>query len=288
METISNGQLTISVAKHGAELQSIKDNGGHEYLWQANKDYWGKHSPILFPLVCGVWKDTFRIDGKLFHMTKHGFARDNDFILDLRTERELSFTFESNADTLAKYPYRFRLTVGYRLEGRTLHVLWTVDNTDNRDIYFQIGGHPAFNVPGMEEGQSLHGFLKFDNPNAQRLYGNTGGCITPGHHPLKMDGDVWEFRMEDFDDDALIFDECQLREVQLLNNDRQPVVTVSFRSPALGIWSPTAKNAPFICIEPWYGLHDWAGYEGEFRDKYLMNKLLPGASFKSEYTITIH
>lgn len=175
----------------------------------------------------------------------------------------------------------------YRLDGNTIHVIWHVENTDRRELLFSIGGHPAFNVPGMKDGDPLDGYLRFDNPDAERLYGITHGCITPGHHPLEMDGNVWHFTCADFDDDALIFDESQLHEVALLDRERRPVVTVGFRSPAVGIWSPTAKNAPFVCIEPWYGIHDWAEFTGDLSEKYLINRLQPGASFMSEYSIRI-
>ena len=93
---------------------------------------------------------------------------------------------------------------------------------------------------------------------------------------------------KDFDDDALIFDEKQISAVDLLDNAQEPVVSILFNAPAVGIWSPTGKNAPFICLEPWYGIHDWHQFAGEFKDKYLMNKLLPGASFVSRYDIVIH
>jgi galactose mutarotase-like enzyme len=287
MEEIKNDLLTIQIAEHGAELQSIKDKDGNEYLWQGDPKYWGKHSPLLFPIVCGLWKETYRTEGKTYQMHRHGFGQKVDFHLLSKNEVKATFAFSDTEETRKEYPYRFNLSVTYRLDNNKIHVIWHVENTDNKEIYFQIGGHPAFNVPDMKEGEALHGSLKFDNPNPQRLFANVEGCLAEGHHPLKMQDNLWEFHMEDFKDDALVFDECQLHEVQLLDKKKKPVVTVNFKAPAIGIWSPTDKNAPFICLEPWYGIHDWAKFEGEFKDKYLMNKLLPGASFMSEYTITI-
>lgn len=288
MEVLKNQFLTVTISNRGAELQSIKDAAGHEYLWQGDPTYWGKRSPLLFPIVCGLWEETFRVDGKAYHMKRHGFASSSEFHLLSKSDDTVCYVLTSNEETLAAYPYHFALFVSYVLKDNHLSVVWNVENPNKHDLYFQIGGHPAFNIPTMREGDPLHGYLRLDNPKAGRLYGNTLGCISKGHHPLRMDGDVWEFRSEDFDDDALIFDESQLREVQLLDADKQPVVSLNFKSPALGIWSPTGKNAPFICIEPWYGIHDWVGFDGEFKDKYLMNKLLPGAAFMSRYEITIH
>lgn len=287
MQTLSNDILSVTIAERGAEMQSIRDAQGHEYLWQTDPKYWAKHSPTLFPIVCGLWNDTYHLDGKEYHMLRHGFASKSDFTLVAKTDHRVTFALTESEETLKVYPFHFNLSVTYRLDGNTIHVIWHVENTDRRELLFSIGGHPAFNVPGMKDGDPLDGYLRFDNPDAERLYGNTHGCITPGHHPLEMDGNVWHFTCADFDNDALIFDESQLHEVALLDRERRPVVTVGFRSPAVSIWSPTAKNAPFVCIEPWYGIHDWAEFTGDLSEKYLINRLQPGASFMSEYTIRI-
>ena len=287
MEQLKNDELSLLIAEHGAELQSISDKNGREYLWQADPKYWGKHSPMLFPIVCGLWNDTYRVDGKEYRMRRHGFGQTMDYKVISKSPSHITLALTDSEATLRDYPYHFNLAVSYRLEGNQIQVVWHVENSDDKEIYFQIGAHPAFKIPDMKEGDSLHGYLRFDNTQPRRIYGNTNGCITLQHHPVKMDGQVWEFTMKDFDDDALIFDESQIHEVELLDKNRKRVLRLNFKAPALGIWSPTGKNAPFICIEPWYGIHDLAGFEGEFKDKYLVNKLLPGANFMSRYTITI-
>ena len=146
----------------------------------------------------------------------------------------------------------------------------------------------AFNLPDVEEGEPMHGCMKFDNEGRlERLIGNVGGCIVPGRFDLPTQQGYWQFDEESFREDAVILDRCQVKQVQLLDKERRPVVTVDMKTPALGIWSPYGKNASFVCIEPWFGLHDSVEYQGDFRKKYLMNHLQPGASFLSEYTITI-
>lgn len=288
MEQIKNEQLTLTVSAHGAELQSIKDADGKEYLWQADPEKWNRHSPLLFPVVCGLWNDTYRLAGREYQLGRHGFARDTDFKLMAQGDQQLVYGLTDTPDTYRDYPYHFNLAVSYKLRGNEIHVVWHVENTDDKPIYFQIGGHPAFCVPGQLPDEPLKGRLRFDCEDPIRLYGNVGGCIDKGRHDtVKTQDGVWEFTEESFGDDAVIFDHSQIRRVELLNPQGEPEVTVSMKTPALGIWSPYGKNAPFVCIEPWYGLHDWAEYEGDFRDKYLMNQLLPGASFMSEYTIKI-
>lgn len=73
METISNSVLTVGVSEHGAELQSIQKNG-KEYLWQGDTRFWGRRSPVLFPIVGRVWEDTYRYAGNSYRMGQHGFA----------------------------------------------------------------------------------------------------------------------------------------------------------------------------------------------------------------------
>lgn len=287
MEQIKNDKLTLTISEHGAELLSIKDNGGEEYLWDGDPAYWNRHSPILFPLVCGLWKDTYRINGKEYKLSRHGFARDTDFKLIAKGDDQVIYALHDSPETLKVYPYHFNLAISYRLDGNKIHVVWHVENTDDKIIYFQIGGHPAFLVPGNKKGEPLHGTLRLDNPEPMRLYGNVEGCLAKGYHKVETDNGLFHFTEDSFADDAIIFDHSQIKHVEILDEEGKPHVTLDFKTPALGIWSPAGKHAPFVCVEPWYGIHDWAEYNGEFKDKYLMNQLLPGSSFMSEYTITI-
>ena len=182
----------------------------------------------------------------------------------------MTYVLESDEKTKESYPYDFILSITYRLEKNRIHVVWQVHNTGDKEMHFQIGGHPAFNVPGMEEGGPLKGAMIFDNKGlVERIYGNVGGCVNPERFDTGSRNGLWLFTEETFRDDAVIIDKCQLRQVCLIDKDQNPVVTVDFKAPAVGIWSPYGKQATFVCIEPWYGLHDWVGYDGEFKDKYI-------------------
>ena len=217
MEQIKNDQLTVEISSLGAELQSIKDAQGNEYLWDGDEQYWNRHSPILFPIVCGLWKDTYRIDGKEYQLGRHGFARDTEFQLISKGEDRITYALTDSEATLKDYPYHFNLAITYRLEGKKLHVIWHVANTDDKQIFFQIGGHPAFLVPGAEKGKELKGQLKFDNPEPERLYGNVGGCVVEGYHKVPTENGVWAFTEDSFADDAVIFDRSQLKKITLLD-----------------------------------------------------------------------
>lgn len=287
MEKIANDYLTIQVSDLGAELSSIKDENGREYLWQGDKRYWGRRSPILFPIVGAVWHDTFRVDGKKYHAKRHGFARDSKFKLIKRENNRLVYSLHDTAESYENYPFHFILGISYKLERNKIHVVWHVQNIDDKEIHFQIGGHPAFNIPDMKEGEPVKGYLKLSQEKLERTVFNHEGNRLEAYKDFETDEGILEFDGQTFKDDALVFDRCQLHDIQLLNRKGMPQVSLHFNTPAVGIWTPYGKNAPFLCIEPWYGIADAENYCGEFKDRYLMNHLQPGASFMSEYIITI-
>lgn len=285
--TLTSDLLTISIATHGAELCSIIDRSGREYLWQADPRYWKRHSPILFPIVGSVRDGHFTIDGRQYSMSQHGFARDSDFTPLGSTGDEAWYELTSSDTTLAAYPYKFRLQVGYRLTGETVTVIWRVTNTDDRDIYFQIGAHPAFYYPDYgSDGE--RGYLWFDCEDSfTYLRIGDGACASLTPHSQPLDGHLLRLDTHTFDIDTFIIEGNQLTSVALLDRERRPHLTMQFDSPLLGIWSPPRKDAPFVCIEPWYGRCDREGFEGEFRDRDHVNRLAAGQTFEASYKIII-
>lgn len=289
MIELKNNQLTIIVSEKGAELQSIKNANGKEYLWQGDPKYWGRRSPILFPIVCSVNNETYRVDGKEYHLPRHGFARDAEFTLIYQSERKVTLALESSAETKAVYPYDFTLSVSYVLDENKIGVIWHVHNTDTREIHFQIGGHPAFNVPDMKPGADQQGRIRLDNAepmDALHSYPDSSHAMDEVPFIEAEDGMI-EFSNNTWRNDSIKVHKCQLHRAELLNKAGEAEVTVEFRTPVVAFWSPYGKQAPFVCIEPWYGIGDPRGFDGEFKDKPLMNHLQPGASFMSKYTIAI-
>ena len=289
MIELKNNQLTIIVSEKGAELQSIKNANGKEYLWQGDPKYWGRRSPILFPIVCSVNNETYRVDGKEYHLPRHGFARDAEFTLIYQSERKVTLALESSAETKAVYPYDFTLSVSYVLDENKIGVIWHVHNTDTREIHFQIGGHPAFNVPDMKPGVDQQGRIRLDNAepmDALHSYPDSSHAMDEVPFIEAEDGMI-EFSNNTWRNDSIKVHKCQLHRAELLNKAGEAEVTVEFRTPVVAFWSPYGKQAPFVCIEPWYGIGDPRGFDGEFKDKPLMNHLQPGASFMSKYTIAI-
>lgn len=278
---LSNGVISVVISNHGAELKSaIKD--GFEYLWCADAKYWPRTSPVLFPIVGSLNNKSCRIGGGIYEMGQHGFARDNEFCLIESTETSATYEFCSNEETLKKYPYKFSLKIRYTLVENTIKIQWIVENRDEKEIYFQIGAHPAFNLKGEEC------YFKFDSTKdiEYNLINEAGLYNKDDAHVLKNDGFV-RITNEMFDNDALIVENRQAKEVCICTADKKPYVKVSFTAPLFGLWSPAKKNAPFVCIEPWYGRCDRIGFDGEFSQKEYMNCIDKNEIFTAEYEIEL-
>lgn len=288
MKTISNKQLTIQVSPHGAELCSIVANG-KEYLWQADPAFWKRHSPVLFPIVGSVWENEYRNEGIPYTLTQHGFARDMEFTLISEKEDEVRYRLVSNEETLHKYPFPFCLEIGYRIQGKQIEVMWEVKNSGKKDIYFQIGAHPAFYWPEFDANSLERGFFGFDKENGLKyILISEKGCADPStEYSLELTDGLLPLDTHTFDKDALILENEQVRKVTLYNKEKLAYLSLHFNAPVVGLWSPPAKNAPFVCIEPWYGRCDRAHYTGEYKDKDWMQHLQPEEIFQGGYTIEI-
>ena len=290
METLSNSILTVQIAEHGAELQSIKKDG-KEYLWQGDAKFWGRRSPVLFPIVGRVWNNKYRHAGNTYEIGQHGFARDTDFKLTYKEDKGAVYWLESTPDTLGKFPFPFRLLVGYLLEENKITVKWRVENLGAMDMYFQIGAHPAFYFPEFDAATKDRGFFVFDRKSdLEYIMPTEKGCVSPERHVLKLNKEgLMPIDIHTFDCDTYIFDNKQLKKITLLDKKKKPHISLEFNSPLVALWSPTKTHpdCPFVCIEPWYGRCDSVGYSGELKDREWIQKLEPKETFDVEYKIII-
>lgn len=293
MENLSNGTLSVEVSGHGAELCSIRKNG-IEYLWQADPEYWKRHSPVLFPIVGSLWNGVYRYGGKEYAMSQHGFARDMDFSLTGKSANDVWYRLEADEATLKKFPFRFVLEIGYRLEDNKIHVLWRVHNADSKTMYYQIGAHPAFCYPDFSPSAELKGYFSFGKAGAsvcndlEYILIKEKGCADPAA--------VYRRRLEEgklpidthiFDKDALILENGTVNRVTLHAPSGKPWLSLTFDAPEVGLWSPPFRNAPFVCIEPWYGRCDRADFTGEISERDWIQSLEAGETSEKSYTIEI-
>lgn len=286
---ISNGEITVAVDSHGAELRSLRSAvTGEEYMWCGDPFYWGKVSPILFPFIGVLKNGEFRFADETYKMTKHGFARDMEFKLVSHEATEVWFALEANEATRQMYPFDFRLEIGYRLEEKKVRVLWRVENPSEETLYFSIGGHPAFKCPLYEEDKREDYYLEFDAKECIRctVIGEDG-LIGDQNVVYELENGLLSVRSELFARDAMVMENSQLHKISLLTPEKEPYISVAFDTPVVAVWTPAGVEAPFVCIEPWYGLCDFADFEGTLEERKWGQEVAPGKRFAAEYSITI-
>ena len=229
--------------------------------------------------------------GNEYEMGQHGFARDMDFQVTYKDDDGIVYWLESTPDTLGKYPFPFRLMIGYILDGNKITVKWRVENMGAMDMYFQIGAHPAFYFPGFDTSVEERGYFGFDKTEGlEYTCPVEKGCASPERHPLNLNEDgLMPIDIHTFDCDTYIFEDKQLKKVTLLDKEKKPYISLTFDTPLVALWSPTKAHpdCPFVCIEPWYGRCDSVGYTGEFQDREWIQKLGSREAFDVSYDIII-
>ncbi len=284
---LENEILKVEVDSLGAELRSVQDKAtGTEYMWQADPKYWKRTSPVLFPLVGNYKNKEMIYQGKKYPMSQHGFARDMEFTLESRSQDTLWLSLQDTPDTLAAYPFPFKLSIGYRLEARTVRVLWKVENTGKDTMYFSIGGHPAFNCPlraGERQEDYYIGFGGVEEVVSTMI--GEDGLATNSQLVYMLQEGLLSVTPNLFDNDALVVEGNQTRQVSLFTPDKKPYITVDFDAPLFGVWSQPGMEAPFVCIEPWYGRCDHTEFEGTLEQREWGNTLEAGQAFEASYSI---
>ncbi|MCT4584546.1 MAG: aldose 1-epimerase family protein [Peptostreptococcaceae bacterium] len=289
MEILKNQKLEIKIDKLGAQLTSIKDKENIEYLWTASEKYWARHAPILFPIVGKVKENKYKIDNKEYNLNQHGFARDSEFEILKNEDDILIYRLKYNEESLKKYPYKFELLIEYKLIDNKLQIKYKVNNLDDKKIYFSIGAHPGFNCPLLEGEKFEDYYLEFDKKEnlKRKMVDNKLGLYTGEYKEFMEDEKIINLNRELFIDDAIVFKDFDSNKIALKNNKNQKIISMNFEDfKYLGIWTKT-DDAPFICIEPWYGCADQVDFAGEFKDKEGIIMLDKKEVFECKYDIII-
>lgn len=288
--TLENDSIKITASTFGGELNSItskKDNT--EFLWNGDAKYWKYHAPILFPIVGKVKDGKYKVDGETFELPQHGLARTREFNMIEKDENHIIFELTWSEDTLKVYPYKFSLKITYTLVDNGVVTTYTVNNIDNKTIYFSIGAHPAFMCP-IDSNEKFDDyyfeFNKKETSSTMQLDPLTGYLIHDKKEYLK-DTNVIPLNFEIFKKDALIFDDLKSNIITLKSKNHNKTLSMDFTGfPYMALWTKST-GAPFVCIEPWYGHSDFNDFNGELKDKPGIEKLDINEIFNSNYTIYI-
>ena len=283
--------LEIITTPSGAELTSIKYHGeeflhqGEKVLDSNGKVYWKRRAPILFPIVGSLKNNTTIINGEKFEMLQHGFARDMKFDILKISEREHIYVLKYNQETLKMYPFKFELYVSYLIDNNKLIVKYKVKNLDDKTMFFGIGGHPAFAINLKENKYRLEFDEKEENA---KFYQLDNGLISYKNNYINksiMSNDKSiSIGKDTFTHDAIIMGNLKSKKIRLIENNNTRLVLDFTGFKYLGIWSK--KNAPFICIEPWYTTADYTDSNSIFEEKRDNIKLEENEEFECSYSIT--
>ena len=286
---LENDNLKVAINHFGAELSSLfNKETGEEYMWNADEKFWKRSAPVLFPFVGSLKNKEFIYEGKAYPMGQHGFARDMEFSLVSNDGTECWFSLSSDDSTYEKYPFAFTLEIGYKLIGNTLKVTWKVVNEDEKQMYFSIGGHPAFMCPIGDVGKQTDYFISFDT-DKDLTYSklSENGLVYKKDAVLPTNGGKLKIDEHLFDEDALVVEGNQAHVVSLCKPDKRAYLTVKFDAPLFGLWSPAKKGAPFVCIEPWYGRCDAEEFSGTLAEREYGHALDAGEEFEVSYDIVV-
>ena len=286
MEVIENDWLKVTVQPLGAELTGLFNKQTRlEYIWAADPKFWAKHSPVLFPIVGALKNNSYLFKGRSYQLNRHGFAREQLFRVDQRSTGAVTFLLQHSDATLAVYPFAFSLRIRYLLDTNRLQVQYEVINEGEGAMYFSIGAHPAFRVPLSPGTRYADYFLEFEkSEQSPRWIITPEGLISRESTPFLENTRILPLAKSLFYRDAIVFKNLQSQSIQLRSNITQHGISMQFPGfPYFGIWA--AKDADFVCLEPWCGIADAEYTNQELIVKEGIETLQQGETFARTWSV---
>lgn len=283
---LANDFFEICVSAHGAELHSVYSKKlNKELLWQADEKVWGRHAPVLFPVVGKLKNDSYTFDRKSYSLPQHGFARDMEFKIVSTKSDSIIYELNATDETLKKYPFHFSLQIEYKLENEKLHCTYKVKNTGDIEMYFSIGSHPGFICP-LIEGEQLSDYtISFEKDETAKRNLLDGGLFNGIHEDIIVNKKHIPLSKELFEKDAIVLKGLNSEALQLHSKN----YTLNFfwhNMPYFGIWAKKG-NEEFICLEPWAGLADSTNVSGNIKEKEGIIALSPNKVFECGFGISV-
>lgn len=281
--TIKNEHLTVAISTNGAQLQSIKNSKGDEYLWQGDERYWGDRAPVLFP-VCGrLYDGKYTYAGKTYHMDAHGFAQKSDFAVESVTENKAVLLITDTEETRKCYPFAFEMRAVFELSENSINITYRVDNKTDGEIYFSVGSHEGYLLTGNYDDYSI----VFEGEQTIENALLNGPFLNGTSEEIKLSDGEWTLDDNFFAErDTLIIRDIRKKSVLLHSKNTPNTVKVDFDGfNNLLFWKEPCGN--FLCIEPWCGLPDYDGKVSDLSMKDGIIKLEKDGVFEVTHTITL-
>jgi galactose mutarotase-like enzyme len=288
MVILENENIGVEINPIGAEMRSLySKKHKQEFIWEGNPEYWGKSSPVLFPIVGALNNGSFEYQGNTYQLPRHGFARTMTFEIEKLEKDSAVFLLKESPETLSTYPFRFELRLEYYLFDDKLKLKYSVYNPCENDLYFSVGGHPAFKCPIDSELKYTDYFLRFEEEEDFEIWPiNTEGLII--NEPTKLIKSAYKLDLsyELFYKDALVFKNLKSKSIKIQSEKSKLGLEFTFENfPFFGIWA--AKNADFICLEPWCGIADAENQNQEISHKEGIVKLPRNDFFENSFEMKI-
>jgi len=287
MITLENDLLKATFNELGAELISLINlKTEKELVWEGNPNFWGGKSPVLFPTVGALKNDQYIFEGKTYEMPRHGFARRKFFEVKNSSETEIIFELNSDEETLKFYPFEFSLEIKYTLIKNRLTVSYNVKNTSQKEMYFSLGAHPGFAI-GTKNGLKYDDYeITFSDDDKLEIHPLIDNLISKETKTINLENKTLPLSYELFAKDALVMTNMKSKELILRNNRNNHKVIFTFSNfPYFGIWA--AKNANFVCLEPWQGIADLEDHNQELTEKFGILKLKKNEEWKADWAVEI-
>ncbi len=283
---LMNSRLSVNISSVGAELMNLRDHLDVEYIWQGDENTWSRRSPLLFPIIGGMKDGKYIYEGKEYEMTKHGFLRNTEGVVDYYDNTRISITFKSDETTRRSYPFDFEMTVVYELSGNKLVVNYLVKNCDDKTMYFALGFHPGFKLP-MDDGSEFEDYyIDFgEAKDMQRVDITMTGFLTGDYSDFK-DSKI-SLNREMFENEAIILKGAP-KSVILSSDKVDKEVLMDYPDmDYVALWTLPDERAKYICIEPWTGLVGEEKGVVPLKDVKGIVSLEAGDFYKNEISIQI-
>ncbi len=287
MITIQNTKLKATFKELGAELTSLINlENGKEIMWSGNPDFWGGQSPVLFPIVGALKNEQYIFEGKTYELPRHGFARRRVFDIKESSENEVIFELKSDEESLKIYPFEFSLEIKYTLAENKLTVSYQVKNLSKKEMYFSLGAHPGFAID-TKNGLNYNDYeIAFSNDEKLEIHPLIDNLISNETQAIELENKTFPLSYELFSKDALVTTTMKSKELILRNHKNTDKVIFTFSNfPYFGIWA--AKNADFVCLEPWQGIADLENHNQELTEKFGILKLGNSEDWKADWGVEI-
>lgn len=288
--TLKNDQLTVVLSTLGAELQSIRTAAGTELLWQADPAIWGRHAPLLFPIIGRLRDQQYTLQGKPIAISQHGFARDTEFTVERQTEQSVTLSMADSEATRKVYPFAFRLSVTYQLKGASLTKSHTVTNCTHVPMPYELGGHDGFRTT-LRAGETMSDYaIEFPGQDALHPFGMDKSCfLTAEKLDYALTDGMLPLPPRVFGLDTVVLEELPRKQVTLLCKKSGYRLTMDFSDfDYLAIWTkPVDFDTNYVCIEPWTTLPECTFVGSELTDKAGIRVLGSGESETLAYTVTV-